>query len=626
METAVGPNHRSKCALGLAAGFVTAAVAAAAATPGCRKDPDVTLRAVTMHASCSPAPDALARAIFHALGDYEPPPAALDGHPALAVGDALPEVDPAARAVFVDATEGAQSWWGVTSVPPSGPVDVWLLPALTSCAAFPAPGPEGAAPPARDGAAMAAIAGQRVLVVGGGGRGKAPPTLVVRLDTGGVDAAAPDLLTPRTGASVTPFGTGALVAGGSDSRGVNAPLGSAEVYDATVGGFDQQNLIALSEPRAAHGAAVLVTGETLLVGGVGADGHTLLDTMEVVDPATRTVRSENVALLAAPRSSPTVLRLASGEILVAGGFDAQGAPVPTLEWFAPDASTATKRPRDLVSGAARSFVALDAGGALAVIAPAAGASPGFDNVWVIDADGGLEAATSIAGALTQPVLFGGAGGAPALWTGDRWLRWEPWTGSFGALGVLDVVPANVSSVAAAADPGLAMWLDATTWAVTALRFDTRGTYSTLTGALLVDDATDVAPDRLPDPAGAAFDPAQGLTLAPGASAFVTDRTYADVAVDVDAPTGQPALVVLRDDLANTIEVGGSGCGGVPLSGATSVHVERRGTSVAWRLSSGASGECAAGVATDARVSLGVRGAPPGPSVVRNIRVTRLGSP
>ena len=66
----------------------------------------------------------------------------------------------------------------------------------------------------------------------------------------------------------------ALVAGGADPDSRNAPLATAEVYvpklgaAADVGDFDQTR-IDLSEPRAEHGAVVLASGETLLVGGRG---------------------------------------------------------------------------------------------------------------------------------------------------------------------------------------------------------------------------------------------------------------------------------------------------------------------------------------------------------------------
>ena len=101
-------------------------------------------------------------------------------------------------------------------------------------------------------------------------------------------------------ATVTTFGNGALVAGGIDAQGAGV-LDEAEVYDPSLGGFDQQHPITLSTQRASAGAAVLVTGETLLVGGVGADGTTALDSMEIVDPTTRTVHVEGVARLAVPR-------------------------------------------------------------------------------------------------------------------------------------------------------------------------------------------------------------------------------------------------------------------------------------------------------------------------------------
>ncbi len=592
----------------------------------CHKEPIVTTREVTLHAPQSCAPglpnlDGNAYAIYHPLGDFEPPASAA-GHVLGDLGATLPELDPAALALLVDATEGDREWQGETNLPGAGAVDVLLLPTSTSCALR---GPFGAG--ARTGSSLAPIGGERLLLVGGVASSP-PQTLVVRLDTGAINPASPDLLTPRTRTSVSAFGTGALVAGGIDSRTGTTVLDKAEVYEPELGGFDQQHPIALSTQRADHGAVVLVTGETLLVGGVGGDGKTALDSMEIVDPVTRTVRPENVARLAVARSAPAVLRLASGEILVAGGIDANGDPVPTIEWFSSDASHATKRAQDLVVGSVRTFVALDAGGALAVISPPANAPTTFQNTWLIDADGVLEPATSIAGTLAQPVLFGAAGNAPVLWTGDRWLRWTPWTGAFGALDVLDDEPARVGGTRASPDPGLAVWLDAKDGALTALRFDTRGKYSTLSGPLLVSDTTDVALDRLAADGVVVFDPTIGLVLGAGASAFVVDRTYADIDVEVDAPTGEPALLVLRDELGNELEIGGVTCPGAIVAGpASSLTVQRRAAVVTWSLTGKPSRTCSTGVLPDARVSVGVRGAADAPrSVARNLRITRTGSP
>src|SRR5262249_34916311 len=156
---------------------------------------------------------------------------------------------------------------------------------------------------------------------------------------------APDTLAP------------ALVAGGHDPDSGDGtpyqPLATAEVYlpklgaPGDVGDFEQAT-IALSEPRTRHAGVVLSTGETLLVGGRGSAGP--LRTMEIVDPTTRRAHTAGIALLQVARDKPTALRLSNGEILVAGGLDANGNPVTTLEWFAPDASHATKRPTDLVMG------------------------------------------------------------------------------------------------------------------------------------------------------------------------------------------------------------------------------------------------------------------------------------
>ena len=379
-----------------------------------------------------------------------------------------------------------------------------------------------------------------------------------------------------------------------------------------------------------HGAVVLVTGETLLVGGANAKtGQGVLDSMEAIDPATRLVRSVDVAALQVARRAPTVLRLASGEILVAGGFDAAGTPVPTIR------VVLRRRPtRDQERSRSRGRLGPRVRRARRRGGPGggrrtSGAPPGFQNVWVIDADGAFEAATPLAGSLTQPLLFDGARAAPrCCWTGDRWLRWQPWQGAFGALGELDAAAAHPSAATASPDPGLALWLDdAAAPTLTALRFDTRGEYSPLEGPLLVGTASDVAPDCLAAPGVDFFDASSGLELGPGASAFVTDRTYAAVSVDLDAPTGEPALVVLRDELGAELEVGGVACAGALAKGgsASSLHVERTGATVRWAIAGGAQGVCPSGVRSDARLSVGVR-APGGMSrsVAHNLRVRRLG--
>ena len=174
-----------------------------------------------------------------------------------------------------------------------------------------------------------------------------PPTYVASLDTGAVDAArGPDLATPRTDASVTPFGDGALVAGGRRTTGRCSR--DAEVYSTAARRLRPTQTIALSGPRTQHGAVVLASGQTLLVGGLGStDGderprarwRSSTRSLEQVDRRRAWPRSRR------REANPTVLRLASGEILVAGGVD--GARKP-----GPDARV-VQRGRDAVADEAR---------------------------------------------------------------------------------------------------------------------------------------------------------------------------------------------------------------------------------------------------------------------------------
>jgi hypothetical protein len=593
-------------------------VAVVATCPSCTKGPTAITRVVTVHVPSACAVDGGGYAEYDAFGDFDPPAPPQTGHYLAALGASLPEIYGATRALRVTASESGRGWEGVTTLAPTGDVDILVLPTKASC---PLTGAVGA------GSTIAPIGDQRVLVVGGTGN-TTPSTYVARLDTGEVDALSgvDDLLNVRTtGATITSFAAGALVAGGVQNTTV---LDTAELYTASAGGFDHLPF-PLTGRRSHHGAVVLASGETLLVGGQsGADRSTALASMEIVDPIRRRAHAEGVANLMTPRTEPTVLRLASGEILVAGGFEASGNPAQTLEWFEPDATPSmSKQPITLAQGAQRSFVALQAGGALAVVTPPPGAAPSFQNVWVIAATGALEVAAPVGGMLSNPVLFGGAEGEPVLWTGDRWLRWQPYAGSFTPLGVLDDVPAMVGVAGGAPDPGLALWLDAAHSALTLLRFDTRGVYSALPGPLLVTGPDETAPDRLD---GVAWNVDLGLVLdagSPGAAAFVTDRTYGDVAIDVTAPTGEPALVALRDDAGNELDVGGPACPAAweGSQRGSALHVERRGTAVVYSLDAGVSAGCAAPFGGDARVSVGLRGRTSARSVATNLVVTRLGS-
>jgi hypothetical protein len=592
-------------------------VAGVLVASACHKSPVVTTRTVTAFVPAACSADGGAYAEYFAYGDYDPPAPPATGHFLSALGTVLTEIDDQARSLVMTASESQKAWEGVGPVPSKGDVDVLLLPTLSSCALTQSVG-------ARTGSVMAPIGGDRVMIAGGTGS-TVPSTYVARLDTGEVDSLGTnDLQSPRTLTTVTAFGDGALVAGGLSAA--NVVLQDAEVYSNATGGFVAPPIL-LSGPRMQHGAVVLVSGQTLLVGGLSSHDPTMvLASMELVDPVLGKSIPEGVGQLQQARRNPTVLRLASGEILVAGGIDADGNPAQTLEWFDADGKGSTsKQPQVLIQGPESAFIALEGGGALAVVPPAT-PTPGFLNVWVIGAAGAPQAAVPIQGTLTTPVLFGGAGGAPVLWTGDRWLQWQPYAGSFGPIAVIDDVPAVIGDATCSPDPGLAMWLDPTQQQLTLLRFDTRNAYTSLPGPLLLTGPEETSPDQ---PTAVSWDIDTGLTLqpgTPGAAAFVTDRTYADVTISVDVGAG-PAVVTLRDTLGVETLVPGVTCPPpTPTGTGYTLQVQRRGASVTWSTDSGLTGTCGDLVNGDARVSVGVRAGGSVPGVVTNLIVSRVGTP
>ena len=585
---------------------------ALASAAACHKDTIVTTRTVTAFVPASCAVDGGGYATYVALGDFEP--GQVQPGPFLKdVGTVLPQIDTQARELVVTASENDRQWAGAAPVPSAGDVNVLLMPQAQSCRLT---GPAGA----RTESTFAPI-GSRLAMLAGGTFNPTPATYVVNLDTGAVSAANPDLHTPRAeGASVTAFGDGGLVAGGLHSSG--DPTDEAEVYSPSAGGFT--TLFHLSEPRSLHAAVVLADGRTLLVGGTGVvGGPPWISFMEIVDPATNAGHEENVAQLDPVVTSPVAVRLASGEILVAGQTMAGAANFTALQWFTPDARLSSKRTQ-LIGPGVVTLAPLAAGGALAVV----DADPKIDT-WVIDASGVVEPATPTGAPLASPRLFAGGGGAPVLWTGRTWLRWQPYAARFELLSTLDATPPAVSVAACSPEPGLAMWLDVGAQQIAGMRFDTRNAFSALAKGGAVDLATDTAPDRIATSGAIALDEGTGLlTLsAPGASVFVTDRTYADVSITMTLPTSQPPLVVLRDELGAELAVGSSdACPGLlAAKSVTSLDVERRGTTVTWSVNGGAATPCTTALADGARVSVGLR-AGSTQAVARDLFVKRAGEP
>jgi hypothetical protein len=586
-----------------------------------------------------------AYSVIYGNGDFENADSAVSSLYLRDVGSLMSELPATTRSVIVDISAPGRSvdWRGTAEVPAAGPINVLVWPGGETCKLTRNVEPRTEV--------TLGVFGRHMMIAGGqvpGPPGQPiPKTYVGDLSTGIVNDLVFGLGTPRSRATITAFRdtadevlVPALVAGGEDPSSQTA-LGTGEIYlpkagaDGDIGDFDRLR-IDLSEPRTKHGAVVLASGETLLVGGIGQFG-TPLATMEIIDPKTRRFRTGGVATLAVPRSDPTVLRLASGEIMVAGGFDRSNLPVPTIEWFSADASHPSKRAVDLVTGQERAFVALEAGGALAVVRPATGVTD-FNTVWVISADGTLEAALPIDPTTLDLLrLFPGTDGAPVLWTGQRWLRWQPWFGAFQP--IADAPSRGPRGTAiASGDSGLALWLDdrrdsdesmvfdTPQLYVRGYRFDTRSRFGTVRNPLLVEGIAGVAPDRVTGTPGSSinFIAGKGLELGPGASAFVTDLTFDKVTIDLDG--GDTPYVVLRQEDGREIEVGGVTC---PFSEAAAsstvatLHIERDGKRVTVAGGSGEKHDCVGELEPDARVAIGVRGAGgTGVSLAHNLRITR----
>jgi hypothetical protein len=110
-----------------------------------------------------------------------------------------------------------------------------------------------------------------------------------------------------------------LVTGGSTAGFNTANLASAEIYDPAAGTW---TLVApMAERRALHTATLLENGEVLVVGG--ARNGNLLDVVasaEIYRPSTNSWRPAPV--MSTARTGHSALRLADGNVLVAGGRNA----------------------------------------------------------------------------------------------------------------------------------------------------------------------------------------------------------------------------------------------------------------------------------------------------------------
>ena len=572
----------------------------------CQKSPVVDTRTVALHFSAACASPKQGYAAYYARGDFQPDTSHTAEDEAFLrdVGQGLDALPAETRALLVDVTDTPDGeWLGAADVPASGDVDVLLWPAAGTCRLTPAFAPV-------DRPATLALDGRRLLVVGGlSTDATVPVSWRVDLATGKASALPTGPRVVRAGATLTRFGDGALLAGGVRSDDPNGVVGTAEVWSATLGDFDGAP-ITLGLARANHAAVELVTGETLLVGGTDDRGNVFRGPALV--KLDRTASAQGLPLLE-PRVRPTALRLASGEILVAGGQDAKGAPVGLLEVLAPDGRALVRR-LPFVARKRQAFVALDGGGALAVIAPDPTDPAEFVSVWRISSDG-APTALDPKPALTDPRLFRGANGGAVLFTGTRWLSFDPWAESLTAMSDGE----GPSAEAISPEPGVGVWLarDGDVARLAGRRWSIRNAFATELRPLAAAALGPLTPDRSPDISGMTFDPGRGLALPEGATVMVADGRYGAVRIDVDLVSGAAPGIVLRAASGATFEVGGTDCP-VGVTAPATLHVVRAGAYVTVAVGDALALPCPH-TTTLERVAVGLRGHA---SVVRNLVVAR----
>ncbi len=168
------------------------------------------------------------------------------------------------------------------------------------------------------------------------------------------------MLQPRAGHTATLLPDGRVfIAGGfnlesndGDQTFLRSTLASAEIFNPATGGFEEAPDIGVSNkglftptPRAFHGATLLDNGQVLLVGGEVRNNNAYFATPLALiydDGAGAFVGFQ----MKAARIQPGVAKDVGGRVLIVGGFDTQGAPVATPEWYDPNKAFSLPDPID----------------------------------------------------------------------------------------------------------------------------------------------------------------------------------------------------------------------------------------------------------------------------------------
>lgn len=565
--------------------------------------------------------------LLEAVGDFEPSTQTSEGVSDTDVNLDLP-FPLKTRGVEVEGTSQQDHWTGVGLVNSASNIAFTLWPVRDPCVMY-EPTDEQPFPRTAVGTAMGYLRERNLLLMAGSAFPDGAPSgaLAIDLDRGTHTSIA-DIGTPLAYATITPFGSDALlVAGGDDPAGDVSPGDDARVFDARSLEFQDQP-IKLKRTRSRHGAVTLRTGETLLVGGIDDDAIPIGTedkatgqrdpVLELVSPDDRKSSDDGLAAKLEPRVQPTVLRLSDDRIFIGGGFTGPNPgdpPATKLEWLSPDATKVVKS-LDVVLARGHAFAQLP-GGAILAVGMCTNATPTCTTdperprksaTW-IQPDFKIVDLQMLGSPLAFARLVSGADGSPWLFARtekpnrDAWLVFDPWTGTFNQpvneplSGPIQAGAAEELPPPLAIDPGLFVWLEQTSGVLgsqarlVGFRYSTRNIYSRQVGALLVAATEHIAPsipppdawgskDQLPfDGPGLEFD--QALLLGGPASdsqpaaATVADTTYADVDIQFDADQALPRVAFAGTWL------GSEDCPW-PAGTGTRLAISRRGTTVTLR--------------------------------------------
>jgi hypothetical protein len=313
---------------GLAAERRSWLLSALLALGGCATPaPDVVpieIRIGARDARCTPRSVRAARLTFE--GDFAPAPTDTvelltasgvreleDPRPGLRAIRVEVDGEPSFRAIGRSAFEEARASGAIAVLPPLVPCTLLDPDAI-----------------ATEGAALVAHPDGTGWIVGGAGTERR----IVRVDArrAFADVHPEALFNRREGASASIFGRDVILAGGAGGARDTA-YDSYERMNAQAAPAGDGPGGRLSSPRRDHGAVQLGARLVLVGGRSGGDDDVLVPRIDVID-----LESESASLgpaLATPRTAPVLLETSDGGLAVAGGFDAAGEAVASIERVEP---------------------------------------------------------------------------------------------------------------------------------------------------------------------------------------------------------------------------------------------------------------------------------------------------